>query len=40
MESFHATTIVSVRRDGRIVIGGDAGAFTDPDGYVWETVAP
>ncbi|MGA0567519.1 glyoxalase [Rathayibacter sp. KR2-224] len=24
----------------RIVIGGDAGAFTDPDGYVWETVAP
>jgi len=23
MESFHATTIVSVRRDGRVVIGGD-----------------
>ena len=23
MESFHATTIVSVRREGRIVIGGD-----------------
>ena len=23
MESFHATTIVSVRRDGKVVIGGD-----------------
>ena len=23
MESFHATTILSVRRDGRVVIGGD-----------------
>nr|MDQ2971400.1 HslU--HslV peptidase proteolytic subunit [Pseudomonadota bacterium] len=23
MDSFHATTILSVRRDGRIVIGGD-----------------
>ena len=23
MESFHATTIISVRRDGRVVIGGD-----------------
>ncbi|MBN8481115.1 MAG: ATP-dependent protease subunit HslV [Xanthomonadales bacterium] len=23
MDSFHATTIVSVRRDGRVVIGGD-----------------
>jgi len=23
MESFHATTIVSVRRNGRVVIGGD-----------------
>ncbi|MCB1570419.1 MAG: HslU--HslV peptidase proteolytic subunit, partial [Xanthomonadales bacterium] len=23
MESFHATTIVSVRRGGRVVIGGD-----------------
>ena len=22
-ESFHATTIVSVRRDGKVVIGGD-----------------
>ena len=23
MESFHATTIVSVRRNGKVVIGGD-----------------
>ena len=23
MESFHATTIVCVRRDGKVVIGGD-----------------
>jgi predicted lactoylglutathione lyase len=23
-----------------IVIGGDAGAFTDPDGFVWESVVP
>jgi hypothetical protein len=23
----------------RLVIGGDAGAFTDPDGFVWETAA-
>ncbi|MEV0619754.1 glyoxalase [Nonomuraea sp. NPDC050404] len=23
----------------RIVIGGDAGPFTDPDGFVWETVS-
>jgi len=21
----------------RIVIGGDAGSFTDPDGFAWET---
>jgi hypothetical protein len=24
----------------RIVIGGDAGSFTDPDGFVWETPSP
>jgi predicted lactoylglutathione lyase len=24
----------------RIVIGSDAGAFTDPDGFVWETTSP
>ncbi|WP_141579086.1 glyoxalase [Actinomadura sp. WMMA1423] len=24
----------------RIVIGGDAGPFTDPDGFVWETPSP
>ncbi|MGC2998764.1 glyoxalase [Streptomyces sp. G35A] len=24
----------------RIVIGGEAGAFTDPDGFAWEAVAP
>lgn len=23
----------------RLVIGGDAGAFTDPDGFVWETAS-
>ena len=24
----------------RIVIGGDAGAFTDPDGFTWEAASP
>ncbi|XHM89218.1 glyoxalase [Peterkaempfera sp. SMS 1(5)a] len=24
----------------RLAIGGDAGAFTDPDGFAWEAVAP
>ncbi|MGW6275550.1 MULTISPECIES: VOC family protein [unclassified Streptomyces] len=24
----------------RLVIGGDAGGFTDPDGFAWEAVAP
>ena len=23
----------------RLVVGGDAGAFTDPDGFVWESAA-
>ncbi|MGW0803303.1 hypothetical protein [Nonomuraea sp. NPDC002799] len=23
----------------RIVLGGDAGPFTDPDGFVWETAS-
>ena len=23
----------------RLVIGGDGGAFTDPDGFVWESAA-
>ncbi|MGH9027922.1 MAG: glyoxalase, partial [Acidimicrobiia bacterium] len=23
----------------RVVIGGDAGAFTDPDGFAWETLS-
>ena len=23
----------------RFVIGGDAGSFTDPDGFVWESTA-
>ncbi|MEU7601351.1 glyoxalase [Streptomyces sp. NPDC040724] len=34
---------VGVPADGtgshRLVLGGGAGAFTDPDGYAWETVA-
>ncbi|MEV1011892.1 glyoxalase [Streptomyces sp. NPDC049881] len=33
-----------VKPDGsgshRIAIGGDAGAFTDPDGFAWEAVSP
>jgi catechol 2,3-dioxygenase-like lactoylglutathione lyase family enzyme len=24
----------------RLTVGGDAGAFTDPDGFVWEAVVP
>ncbi|MEU3793944.1 glyoxalase [Streptomyces fructofermentans] len=35
---------VGVQPDGtgshRLVIGGDAGAFTDPDGFAWESSAP
>ncbi|KAB1987485.1 VOC family protein [Streptomyces triticiradicis] len=35
---------VGVPADGtgshRIVLGGTAGAFTDPDGFVWEAAAP
>ncbi|MER7468275.1 glyoxalase [Streptomyces sp. NPDC097981] len=35
---------VGVPADGtgshRLVLGGDAGAFTDPDGFAWETAVP
>ncbi|MFD4035321.1 glyoxalase [Streptomyces sp. NPDC058637] len=35
---------VGVSPDGtgshRLVIGGDAGAFTDPDGFAWEAASP
>jgi hypothetical protein len=41
---FYPAKDVGVPADGtgshRLTIGGDAGAFTDPDGFAWEALLP